>query len=160
MMPVSLITSLVQILLPLILTIYFIFFGKLIYRLVSHFVRSRPEDLSLPTGYCYCETIVRFIGLWVVGKMAYEIYSPIMIYFRSALMTHFLNPDNPINPFVSASKQFFNMQTLFSFMIYLTLEIVAVWYFLAKGKIFINLLNRLWLKVSRNNVSQNPVIPV
>lgn len=146
----SLISASIKLPMPIILTIYFLCFGTLVYKLVDCFTVSRHEDISRPPGHVYCEIIIRFIGLWIVGMMAFSIYDTFMLYLRSALMMHFLSPDNPSNPFVSALRQFLDAQAILSLAFFLVLEIAAAWYFLKHGKFFIALLNRLWLKASGN----------
>ncbi len=141
----------------LALTIYFLFYGKLIYKIISRFAKSQTEDLSKPTGYCYCEIIVRFAGLWYIGTMISKLSFSFMNTIQSILMVYFTRPEqiqeHGISMFFSQSLR---PEMLFWTVLFLIPTVIIACYFLKKGKFFIKLLNRLWLKVT----NQNPVNPV
>lgn len=128
---------------PIILTIYFLFFGTLIYKLINHFTHSKPTDYLQAAHYS--EIIVRFIGLWTVGMMLQNIYNSIMTILKNTLVIYFNYPEHlQKNPFVTAFRQqFFNTEAIVSLSLYLALSILFAWYFFNKGNLFINLLNRL-----------------
>lgn len=157
----SLITQLVYMIKPLLLTLYFLFFGTFIYNLISRCVRSRSEDVSLPAGYCYCEIIIRFIGLWFIGVIISRLCLSLWLPLQSAIMVYFTRPEHFQQMGLAA---FFpshcGITTILGLALYLFFGALAVWYFFKHGKVFINLLNRLWLKASGNSLNQNPVNPV
>ncbi|MHC4554105.1 MAG: hypothetical protein ACYSUS_02225 [Planctomycetota bacterium] len=145
---------------PLILTIYFLFFGTLIHKFISHCVHTRPEDVSQPAGYFHCEVVVRFVGLIFIGLMLHKVYISIITYLQSYLMFRPTDPQYLEAHREAIFKQFFNLGSLLSMLFYLLLVAFFAWYFLKKGKLFINLLNRLWLRKNKSDLNQNPVNPV
>ena len=141
------------------LAMYFLFFGTLVYKLISHFVRSRPEDLSKPAGYCYCETIVRCMGAWFLGKfLSGMIFAAFVLPLQSHIILRITNPEllekqgGNIFSFSWPGASFFLIM-LPLWAIYILIPV----YFLKKGNFFINLLNRLWLKAAGNERSADPV---
>lgn len=128
---------------PIILTIYFLFFGKLIYRLISHFTQGQPTDCMQAAHYS--EIIVRFTGLCTLGMMLNRLYASIITVLQSTLVIYFNYPEHlQKNPFATAFRQqFFNIEAIVSLSLYLALSILFAWYFFNKGNLFINLLNRL-----------------
>jgi hypothetical protein len=153
--------SIFQIPVPLFLTIYFLFFGTLIYKLISHLVHTQPEDLSKPTGYWHCETLIRFIGLVCIGRIISMLGLTLWGPLQTALMFYLTQPERFQQQGFRAFLQYYcNIGTFFSIAIYLLIAALAAWYFFKHGKFFINLLNRLWLKATENNINQTPVNPV
>ncbi|MCD6174328.1 MAG: hypothetical protein J7K65_00995 [Planctomycetes bacterium] len=140
----------------LALTIYFLFYGKLVYKIISRFAKSQTEDLSKPTGYCYCEIIVRFVGLWYIGAMIGRFSLAFMNTIQSILMVYFTRPEQLQKHGISIYfLEYLGPEMLFWTALFLIPTVIIAWYFLKKGKFFIKLLNRLWLKVT----DQNPVNP-
>ncbi len=150
-----------QVPVPLVLSIYFLFFGKLIYKIINRFVRSRPEDLSGLAGYCYCETITRFAGLWCIGMTIKALGLSLWVPLQSALIFYFTQPQRFQEHGLSAFlRQYRNISVILSMALYLLIATFGLWYFLKHGKFFINLLNRLWLGKNEQDLNQNPVNPV
>lgn len=155
------ITSFLQIPVPLILMLYFLFGGTLIYKLISHFIRTRPEDLSKPTDYLYCEIIIRFLGLWCIGLVISRICFSLWVPVQTALIFYFTRPAHfQQQNFGMLFRQYCSIATILSITLYLLTGVIAAWYFLKHGKLFINLLSQLWLKASGKDLNQNPVDPV
>jgi uncharacterized protein YacL len=141
---------------PIILTIYFLFFGKLVYKLINHFTQPGPTDCLQATGYP--AIIVRFIGLWSVGMMMSRLYASFMGCVQSFLTLYFIHPEYAQQHTFATTfrQQFFNIQTIISLSIYIILSFFVAWYFFKKGNLFINLLNRLWSGKNREDLNQNP----
>ena len=76
---------------PIILTIYFLFFGKLIYRLISHFTQGQPTDYMQAAHRS--EIIVRFTGLCTLGMMLNSLYASIITVLQSTLVIYFNYPE-------------------------------------------------------------------
>jgi len=129
---------------PIILTIYFLFFGKLIYKLINHFTQPAPTDCLQTTQYP--EIAVRFLGLWLVSGIIGKFYISFTTCLQSALMVYLMPEHAPGYTFAThLRQQFFNIEMIVSLSIWLLLSSFLVWYFLKKGNLFINLLNSLWL---------------
>jgi hypothetical protein len=139
--------------LPLFMTIYFLFFGTFIYKLINHFVRTQPENPSRPAGYCYCEILIRFLGLWAAFFMLMMISMPFRISLQQALLMVFSPAHSSgSNPFAMVFRSYLTVEMLLSTGLYLILLLMAAWYFLKRGKLFILLLHRLWMK----KIGQSP----
>lgn len=146
------VTRLLSIPLPLILIIYFLFFGVFIYKMIHHFVRTRPDDSSHPSGYVYCEIIVRFLGLWTLYCIFSTICMPLRICIQQVLWMCFNPYSSGSNPFRRFFSEYFNPEAILSMGLYLVLLVIVAWYFLKRGKLFIHLLHRLWMK----KIGQSP----
>lgn len=128
---------------PLIGTIYFLFFGTFIYKLINHFTHAQPTE-QLQTTH-YCEIIVRFAGLWGVGMMISRLYTPLITRLQSALMLYVTKTLSSFSEaYATSFRNYFNIEMFVSLAFYLVFALLLGWYFLKKGNLFINLLNRLW----------------
>ena len=128
---------------PLFLSVYFLFFGKQIYKLINKFTCTRPDDILQTKDYS--EIIVRFLGLWCIGVVVNRLLSVFSANLSSALMMYFTRPQSlQKGVFATAFQGYLDIRAISSIAVCFIFFIFFIWYFLKKGKLFINLLNRLW----------------
>lgn len=157
---VTLFASVFSSTIDVLIIIYLLFFGKFIFNIV-HGTSSHPLDMIIEKQN-YTEILIRFIGLWWVWKVIFQLFGLLSRVFYTFIFTHIakLLDDGTsqetmkeligkIPPF----QQSMLWGTLLNTLIYAFLA----WYFLKHGKLFIKLLNRLWLGKSKQDLNQNPV---
>ena len=132
---------------PLFFTVYFLFFGTFVYKLIDRCTASRLQDPARPPGYGYCEIIIRFFGIWVFFMAVGRLYAIALTYVNQVLYLAFTpSQRGQSNILAAVSRHYFNGKALVSLALYLGLTFFLAWYFLKKGGFFINLLHRLWLE--------------
>lgn len=129
---------------PLLLCVYFLFFGGYVHKFIDRFVLSCAEEVLDRNGCC--EVIARFTGLWFIGKLIYYTTSPFVLGFRSLLTMRLIYPESyNESSFAMFSKDIFQVSVIVSVVINLLIMSCIAWYFLKRGKMFIDLLGRVWV---------------
>lgn len=147
--------------LKVLIAVYLLFFGKFIAKAVHS---TSTLELGSPLQkQNYIEILIRFFGVWCLWKLVIEIcaFITIRLWHAFLLGSGWLSSDDPTCQQVKAAMEkiipAFQEKNIWSTLVYILLYSLLAWYFLKHGKFFINLLNRLWLNATEDNVNQNPV---
>jgi hypothetical protein len=154
-----------------IIVVYLLFFGKTLFNIVQHTSRLSLENVLEKENYT--EILIRFLGVWWLWRIVCQACGLISSSFYALILS---NPAWLKNIFSGLTTDSLEWQELcsrlskilhplqqsmiWSILLDILIYSLLAWYFLKHGKFFINLLNRLWLKATRDGVNQNPVNPV
>jgi hypothetical protein len=155
----SVLTTLVQETGTVLAIVYFLFFGKIAFRIIRHFCDNRSDPVF--STEIYAEIPVRFVGLWGLCKTIESV-----VLLIACLLLRFVFHDSIEASIASgklstdARKLLEGMQgnELWSCLEQAILYGIITWYLLKKGKLFINLLGRVWTHRD-NQPSETPAVP-
>ena len=144
----------------ILVAVYLVFFGKTVFNIIY-----RTSEKALDTvleKQNYVEILIRFVGLWwlweSICRVCRAAYTGLMILILSHpkwILSESQLTQEAENFFSTIMKAFHD-NISWNALISILLFAALAFYFLKHGKFFINLLNRLWLKETNQNLIQNP----
>ena len=146
----------------ILIVIYLLFFGKIIFNTIHRTSRHLPEAVLEKTDYM--EILIRFIGFWWLWRIVNMVFSLLCGRLMLLVISRFQHlpsgdtPSDALEVLLSKLSEL-HQQLAWHTPIYIVVYAVLAWYFLKHGQFFIALLNRLWLKAIGNNLTENPVDP-
>ncbi len=149
----------------ILIVIYLLFFGKTIFKIVHRTSNQTLEAVLEKQDYI--EILIRFIGFWWLWKIVLRIYHLIsgclLIFVFSHperfLLANYIDQEMS-DKFMTKVVELTRQNIAWYTPAYILLYAALAWYFLKHGRLFINVLNRLWLGKNTENLNQNPVDPV
>ncbi len=136
-------SNILYFLVPLFITLYFLYCGKKVYKMIDHFTLSDPEDSSLPKGYSYCEMFIRISGFWIIMTALEGVFDQIL-FFLEHFIGNIFDSYNYETPTEGLSLWHFSF--LLTIIPAVVVNSLVAWYLLKKGKFLIDLLHRFWQK--------------
>jgi len=159
----SVLGSLAEGLPTILLCFYLLFFGKWAFNIIAR--TSQLTDGDLLQKENYTEILIRFFGLRCIWSIFVGIIGVFIKLIMLAMikvsptLAEIANDPRSENHFKDM-KMLLTLPGLLTILISILISALLAWYFLKNGKLFINFLNRLWLKAAENDLTRNPVSPV